>query len=241
MIIYPSLDVRGGKVVRLREGDPNRQIVFSDHPLETAHRWIDAGASWLHMVNLDGAFAQANDTLATLRQVAASGVSVQFAGGLRTAADIDHALDAGAARVMLGTVALTDPDLVIGSVERWGVDRVGVALDARNGKIATHGWTIASDTTPTELGMAMAARGVIHALYTDVNRDGGLSGANIAGTIALAINTGLKVIASGGVASLADIHALRASGVIAGAVIGMALYEGKIALADALLAAEEER
>lgn len=241
MIIYPSLDVRRGKIVRLREGDPSRQVVFSDNPLETARRWIDEGAQWLHMVNLDGAFSEANDTLSTLRQIAtiaaSFGVRVQFAGGLRSAADIERAVASGAARVILGTLALTDPDSVVAAVERYGTERVGVALDARSGKITTHGWTATSEITPTELGQAMAARGVVHALYTDVSRDGGLGGVNVTGTIQLAHDTGLQVIASGGVSSSDDIRALAESGVVAGAVIGMALYEGKIALKEALDAA----
>ncbi|MDZ4765005.1 MAG: 1-(5-phosphoribosyl)-5-[(5-phosphoribosylamino)methylideneamino] imidazole-4-carboxamide isomerase [Chloroflexota bacterium] len=241
MIIYPSLDVRAGKIVRLREGDPDRQIVFSDSPIEMARRWIAAGATWLHMVNLDGAFAESNDTISLLREIASlsamSGVRVQFGGGLRKPSDIERALTSGAARVVLGTVALTDPALVTDSIARYGAERIAVALDARNGKIATHGWTTISDVTPAELGAAMAARGVIHALYTDVNRDGGLSGANIDGTIALAESTGLQIIASGGVSSADELRALHASGVVAGAVIGMALYEGKLTLADAISAA----
>lgn len=243
MIIYPSLDVRGGKIVRLREGDPNRQTVFSDSPNEMARRWIDMGATWLHMVNLDGAFSEANNTNTILRDVAKlsadSGVHVQFGGGLRTADDIARAIDAGAARVVLGTVALTNPDLVTNAIQQYGAERITVGLDARNGKIATHGWTAVSDVTPTELGLAMAARGVIHALYTDVNRDGGLSGSNVDGTIELARATGLRVIASGGVSSVDEIRTLAKSGVVAGAVIGMALYEGKLTLTDALSAAKD--
>jgi phosphoribosylformimino-5-aminoimidazole carboxamide ribotide isomerase len=241
MIIYPSLDVRGGQIVRLREGDPNRQTIFSDNPLETTRRWIGAGATWLHMVNLDGAFSADNDAVSLLRQVATlsamSGVRVQFGGGLRRAADIERAIASGAARVVLGTVALTDPGLVTDSIARYGADRIAVALDARDGKIATHGWMNVSDVTPIELGSAMAARGVIHALYTDVSRDGGLSGANIDGTIDLARATGLQIIASGGVTTTAEIQTLKQSRVVAGAVIGMALYEGKLTLADALAAA----
>ncbi len=238
MIIYPSLDVRHGKVVRLREGDPSRQVVFSNNPLETARRWIDEGAQWLHMVNLDGAFSEANDTLSTLRQVASIaalfGVRVQFAGGLRSAADVERAIASGAARVILGTLALTDPNRVVAAVERYGAERVGIALDARGGKITTHGWTATSETTPVELGRAMAAQGVIHALYTDVTRDGGLGGVDVVEATRIAQDTGLQVIASGGVSSTDDIRALAESGVVAGVVIGMALYEGKITLKEAL-------
>jgi phosphoribosylformimino-5-aminoimidazole carboxamide ribotide isomerase len=237
MIIYPAVDLRGGRVVRLREGDPERQTVFSDNPVEMAQRWIGEGASWLHVVNLDGAFAAANDNESILRQIAALGIPVQFGGGLRSLADIERALAAGASRVVLGTAAVSNPDLVTEAIRQHGSDAICVGLDARDGKVTTHGWTAVSDVTPTELGRAMAARGVIHALYTDVSRDGGLSGGNIAGTITLAQDTKLSVIASGGVSSLDDIRALAHSGVVAGAIIGMALYAGRLTLADALQAA----
>jgi phosphoribosylformimino-5-aminoimidazole carboxamide ribotide isomerase len=238
MIIYPSIDLRGGKVVRLKEGDPNRQTVFSDNPVETARNWIGQGASWLHMVNLDGAFAEANDNLGILEQVARLGVPVQFGGGLRSIDDLARAIEAGAARVVIGTAAVQQPELVDEAIARWGAERVCVGLDARDGKVATHGWQQQTDWTPVEFGRQMAARGVKHALYTDVNRDGGLLGVNVDGTVNLARATGLQVIASGGVGSLDDIRALAASGLVAGAIIGMALYEGRIQLRDALALAE---
>jgi phosphoribosylformimino-5-aminoimidazole carboxamide ribotide isomerase len=238
MIIYPSIDVRGGKVVRLREGDPDRQITFSDDPVATAQRWIDDGAHWIHMVNLDGAFAQANDNSSILEQVTQLGIPIQFGGGLRSFDDIKRALDDGARRVILGTIAVEQPELVKQAVERWGVKGVGVALDARNGKVATRGWQNVTDLTPVELGKQMAAYGVIHALYTDVSRDGGLAGANLDSTITLGRETGLQIIASGGVTTIDEIRQLAQSGMVAGAVIGMALYEGRLTLQQALEAAE---
>lgn len=238
MIIYPSIDVRGGKVVRLREGDPNRQTTFSDDPIATAQRWIDDGARWIHMVNLDGAFAQANDNGSILERVAQLGIPVQFGGGLRSLDDITRALESGASRVILGTAAVEQPELVTQAVERWGTERIGVALDARNGKVATRGWQHVTDLTPTELGRQMANYGVQHALYTDVSRDGGLSGVNLEATISLGRDTGLQVIASGGVTTTDEIRQLARSGVVAGAVIGMALYEGRLTLKQALEAAE---
>jgi phosphoribosylformimino-5-aminoimidazole carboxamide ribotide isomerase len=237
MIIYPALDLRGGKIVRLREGDPSRQITFSDDPVTTARQWIAQGAQWLHMVNLDGALATANDNGTILKNVAGLGIPVQFGGGLRTLDDMALAFDQGAARIVLGTIALTHPELVEQAVQRWGADAVCVALDARNGRIATQGWQTQTDITPADLGRAMTARGVRHALFTDITRDGGLSGVNLDATIALAQQTHLQIIASGGVSSTADIERLRASQVIAGAVIGMALYEGRLTLTDALKAA----
>jgi phosphoribosylformimino-5-aminoimidazole carboxamide ribotide isomerase len=238
MIIYPSIDLRGGKVVRLKEGDPNRQTVFSDNPVETAQNWIEQGASWLHMVNLDGAFAEANDNLAILEQVARLGLPVQFGGGLRSIDDLARALEAGVSRVVIGTAAVQQPELVDEAVARWGAERICVGLDARDGKVATHGWQQQTDWTPVAFGRQMAARGAKHALYTDVNRDGGLVGVNFEGTVNLARETGLQVIASGGVSSLDDIRALAESGLVAGAIIGMALYEGRIQLRDALALAE---
>ncbi len=238
MIIYPAIDLRGGKVVRLREGDPNRQTIFSDDPMATARQWIAEGALWIHMVNLDGALAQANNNGAILEAVAALNVKVQFAGGLRSPDDIARALQRGASRVILGTIAVQQPEIVAQAVEQWGAEQIGVALDARDGKVTTHGWQQQTSMTPAEFGNEMRARGVRHALYTDVSRDGGLGGSNVEGTIALGRETGLRVIASGGVSACEEIRHLAASGAVAGAVIGMALYERRLTLRDALAAAE---
>ena len=234
MIIYPAIDLRGGKVVRLQEGDPSRQTIFSEDPVATAQKWIAQGASWIHIVNLDGAFASTNDNARILEAVAQFGVKVQFGGGLRTLPDIERALEQGASRVVLGTVAIENPDLVAESVRRWGSERVCVGLDARDGKVATRGWQTKTEITPLDLGKQMVDLGVAHALYTDVSRDGQLQGVNVETTAMLARETGLQVIASGGVSSLDDIKRLKATGTIAGAVIGMALYEGRFELAEAL-------
>lgn len=238
MIIYPAIDLRGGKVVRLREGDPNRQTVFSDDPLTTARDWIGEGAAWIHMVNLDGAFAQTNNNGAILEGAAALNVKVQFAGGLRSLDDIARALERGASRVVLGTIAVQQPQIVGEAIERWGMDAISVALDARDGRVTTHGWQQQTSVTPTEFGLQMRALGVRHALYTDVSRDGLLGGGNITGTITLGRETSLQVIASGGVSTIDEIRQLAASGAVAGAVIGMALYERRLSLRDALAAAE---
>lgn len=237
MIIYPAIDLRGGRVVRLKQGDPERQTVFSDDPLEVAQQWIEQGATWIHMVNLDGAFASANDNLRILEGAVQLGAKIQFGGGLRSIDNLTRVIDAGAARLVLGTIAVQQPEIVQQSVERWGAERVCVALDARGGKIATHGWQQTADMTPVELGQKMATLGVQHALYTDVSRDGGLQGVNLIGTVKLARETGLQVIASGGVSSLDDVRLLAASGAVAGAVIGMALYERRFTLREAIEAA----
>lgn len=237
MIIYPAIDLRAGKVVRLREGDPRRQTIFSDDPISTAQAWIDQGARWLHMVNLDGAFAEANDNLRILEAAAALDVKIQFTGGLRDMAGLRSARDAGADRLAIGTMAVQDPASVSKAIELLGAEAVCIALDARDGKVVTHGWTALSDYTPIELGTRLREMGARHALYTDVKRDGGLSGVNIADTVALAKQTGLQVIASGGVRALADIEQLADSQAVAGAIIGMALYQRKFTLEDALKAA----
>lgn len=240
MIIYPAIDLRGGRVVRLKEGDPNQQKVFSDDPVSMAQRWIDEGAAWIHMVNLDGSFADANDNERILENAARLGTPIQFGGGMRTLDDIARALDRGAARVVLGTIAIKNPEIVVEALKKWGAEKLCIGLDARDGKIATHGWQQTADITPVELGRQMAAVGLRHALFTDVSRDGMLGGGNIDGTISLGRETGLQVIASGGVSTADDIQQLARSGYVAGAVIGMALYEGKITLKEALNAARVE-
>ncbi len=239
MIVYPAIDIRGGRVVRLVHGDPNQETVYGDDPAAVAERWQAAGAAWLHVVNLDGALGEATLALDTLKRIAEVGLPVQFGGGLRSLDDARKVLDAGAARVILGTLAVQNPDLAGAAVEQFGADAVAVALDARGDRVATHGWQEVSVWTPTDLGNVFAAAGVIHALYTDVSRDGDLSGVNVDSTTELARTTGLQVIASGGVATLDDIRRCRDAGNIAGVITGKALYAGVFTLEQALQAAQE--
>lgn len=238
MIIYPAIDMRGGKVVRLLQGDPEHETIFGENPLEVAQNWIDQGAEWLHMVNLDGAFNQANDNFDILKQATQLGAKVQFGGGLRSMDDIDRAVDAGVSRVVLGTLAAKNPEVVEEAVNKYGAEVICAALDAKNGKVTTHGWTQETEHTPIEFGRMMAERGVKYALYTDVQRDGSMLGVNIQETVALARNTDLQVIASGGVSTMHEIHELARSGVVQGVIIGMALYKGEISLNEALIAAK---
>ncbi len=235
MIIYPALDLRGGKVVRLGQGgDPSQQKIYGDDPIAVAKRWIGEGARWLHVVNLDGALAAANDNESVVLELVKLGVPVQFGGGLRAADDVARALDWGVGRVILGTMAVTQPELVTDLIVRHGADRIALALDARDGYIVTHGWQQASAVTPIELGKRFAASGARHALYTNVGREGTLGGVDAAGTADLARQTGLAVIASGGVSGLADVRALVETGAVAGVILGTALYEGKLTLSSAL-------
>ncbi len=239
MIIYPAIDLRGGKVVRLKEGDPNRQTTFSENPLAVARDWVSQGATWLHMVNLDGAFDEANDNLSILEAAAKLDVNIQFGGGLRSPEDIHQALSLGASRVVLGTLAMQKPQVVSEAIDEYGADAICVAMDARDGKVTTHGWTEQSDLTPVQFGRLMKERGVKHALYTDVSRDGSMMGVNLRDTVSLARNTGLDVIASGGISRMIEIQQLAASRAIAGVIIGMALYKNEISLKEAFVAAKE--
>lgn len=240
MIIYPAIDLRGGRCVRLVQGDPHAETVVSDDPIGTARRWANLGAEWLHVVNLDGAFgdtARAGKNVEALGAIlTAVNVPIQFGGGLRTAADIEAALALGVARVLIGTAAVTNPSLVQEVLTRYGAERVALAIDARDGQIATHGWQQLSEITANTLALQMKALGVTRVVYTDITRDGMLTGVNAAACAALATESGLAVIASGGVASLEDVHRVKevADSGVEGLIIGKALYAGEIDLSTAL-------
>lgn len=234
MIVYPAIDIRDGKVVRLKYGDPDQQTIYSDDPLATALRWKAAGAMWIHIVNLDGAFGEESAILDTVRRLSSTGMAIQFGGGLRTLDAAQQALSAGAVRVVLGTMVVQKPELAKEAVQRFGAESVVVALDAKDGQVTTHGWQELSPWTPTDLGKRFFADGVRHALYTDVSRDGDLSGVNVVATAELARETQLEVIASGGVSTLQDIKTLKATRQVAGVVIGRALYTKAFTLEGAL-------
>lgn len=235
--IYPAIDLRQGRVVRLQYGDPTLETTFGDDPAAAAARWVAAGAEWLHVVNLDGAFDERGvKNWEALPTITALGVPVQFGGGIRSLKDAALALNRGVSRVILGTVAVEDPDVVGDLVDRFGSERVAVSLDARDGLVKTRGWQEATTVRAEDLAMQLAAVGVRTVIYTDISRDGVLSGPNVAATAGLAAATGLEVIASGGVSSLDDICALldHADQGIGGAIIGRALYDGKIDLREAI-------
>ena len=233
--IYPAIDLRNGAVVRLKYGDPAQQTTFSDDPVATAQRWLAAGATWLHVVNLDGAFdEQGSANWHALPRLTALGTPVQFGGGIRTLADLERALTLGAARVILGTIAVEQPDLVAQAVARFGPDAVVVGLDARDGIVKTRGWQTDGGVTATELGRKMAALGVTTIIHTDISRDGVLTGVNWQASQALAAATNLAVIASGGVAALDDVLACRKADGINGVITGRAIYDGRLDLAQAI-------
>jgi phosphoribosylformimino-5-aminoimidazole carboxamide ribotide isomerase len=231
--IFPAIDLRAGAVVRLSQGDPARQTVYSADPAQTARRWQAAGASWVHVVNLDGAFAAgggvADANLRALEAIAGTGLRVQFGGGVRDDLSLRCAFDLGAARVVLGTAALENPALVDTALRAFGVEGVAVGIDARDGLVRVRGWAAETAVPAAELGQRLAGQGVVWCVFTDISRDGIGAGVNLPATVALAQATGLRVIASGGVAGPGDVRAVRAAG-LPGVVIGRALYEGQVDL-----------
>jgi phosphoribosylformimino-5-aminoimidazole carboxamide ribotide isomerase len=271
MIIFPAIDLRQGRCVRLRQGDPNAETVFSDNPAAMARHWAEQGAEWLHIVNLDGALGATQMQIDLLHRSpnvriqhpgesapssteeeinrrlpinlrrlheihAVVNIPIQFGGGLRTLDDIRLAIELGATRVVLGTVAIENPALVSEALSLWGAERIVVGLDARDGKVVTHGWKQVSDADVVDMGHKMHALGVRHVLYTDIARDGMLSGVNLAMTARLGDVTGLQVIASGGVAGIDDIEKLKQHEHynIEGVIVGQAIYTDQLDLAQAI-------
>jgi phosphoribosylformimino-5-aminoimidazole carboxamide ribotide isomerase len=232
--IYPAIDLRGGKVVRLKEGDPARMTSYSDDPAEMARRWLDAGTQWLHVVNLDGAFGESdNANRVALESILKCGVRVQFGGGMRSLDAIADVLELGVTRAILGTIAIEQPDAVADALTRFGADHIAVGIDARDGLVRTRGWKDNSGIKATDLALQMRTLGLGTVIFTDIRRDGLGSGLNIAATRALADASGLDVIASGGVHTMDDVIAAKDAG-LAGCIIGRALYEGTIDLKEAL-------
>ncbi|GAB1407848.1 1-(5-phosphoribosyl)-5-[(5-phosphoribosylamino)me thylideneamino]imidazole-4-carboxamide isomerase [Thermomonas brevis] len=238
--VYPAIDVRGGKVVRLRQGDYADETRYGDDPLAFARRYADDGATWLHLVDLDAAKAGGYTLLPLLRRIVAqTGLQVQTGGGVRSEADVAALLDSGAARVVIGSLAVSAPDTVTGWLRRFGSERITVALDARQDdagiwRLPVHGWTETADDTLDDLLARHADAGLAHLLCTDIARDGMLAGPNLALYRRLcALHPGVRVQASGGVRDAADVRAARDAG-CAGAVLGKALLEARLSLAEAL-------
>lgn len=232
--VFPAIDLRGGKVVRLAQGDPRRQTVYGDDPRAVAERWQAEGAEWLHVVNLDGAFGESSViNHQSLLSLTSTGLLIQFGGGLRDAASLRRAFEAGVARVVLGTAALENPALVDWALREYGPERVAVGIDARDGRVRVRGWAEVAAVTAPELAQRLRAQGVEWCIFTDVARDGVGAGVNVAASAELAHSSGLRVVASGGVAGLEDVRRVREAG-LAGVIIGRALYEGRLRLRDVL-------
>ena len=236
MELYPAIDVLGGNAVRLVRGDFEAKKVYDERPLDAARRWVGAGASRLHVVDLDGAREGAPVNVDHLRAIASDvGVPVQYGGGLRTPQAVAAALDAGAARAIVGTVALTDPPMLARILAEHGPERVGVSVDVRAGRPAAAGWTEAADEDTEEAFERLRAAGVEWFVYTDVDRDGMLEGPDVERVGEVASRTGARTIYSGGIGALGDLEALAALDApsLAGVIVGKALYEGRFTVAQA--------
>jgi phosphoribosylformimino-5-aminoimidazole carboxamide ribotide isomerase len=243
VILYPAIDLKGGACVRLVQGEMASAVRFNDDPAAQARSFAAAGAEWLHIVDLDGAFDGRSVNGAAVDAILhAVDMPCQLGGGIRDLAAIEHWLSRGIARVILGTVAVKDPDLVARAAGRWP-GRVAVAIDARGGRVAVEGWAEQSEVTALALARHCQSVGVAAVIHTDIERDGRLAGPAVAATAALADEVDLPVIASGGIASLEDLVRLRdAPGRgIAGAISGRALYDGRIDLARAIAVCKEPR
>ena len=237
MLIFPAIDLQGGRCVRLTQGDFARSQEFSDDPAAVAQRWQSEGGRWLHVVDLDGAKAGAPQNLAAITAIrAAISIPIEVGGGLRSLGTIGALFDLGVERAILGTAALKDRDFLRACLARWG-ERIAVGLDARDGLVATDGWLETSTTSALTLARELAAEGVARFIYTDIARDGTLTGPNLKSLAQLQQAIAQPIIASGGVSSLADLRAL-AELHVEGAIVGRALYTGEVKLAEAIVAIE---
>ena len=236
MILYPAIDLKDGRCVRLVRGDMAQATVFNERPADQARRFADAGASWLHVVDLNGAFEGRPVNAGAVEAILAeTDLPVQLGGGIRSMRTIEAWLAAGVSRVVLGTVAVKNPALVREACRTWP-GKVALGIDARGGRVAVEGWAEVSDLDARALALRFEDAGAAAIIYTDIDRDGVLQGPNVAATAALAKAVSTPVIASGGVSSIGDLQALAAEPGIAGAIIGRALYDGRIDLARALAA-----
>ena len=235
MILYPAIDLKDGNAVRLLHGDMDKSTVFNDNPAAQALEFVEAGCEWLHLVDLNGAFAGEPVNARPVEEILSqTKVPAQLGGGIRDMATIEMWLTKGLARVILGTVAVENPDLVRDAAKAFP-GQVAVGIDARNGFVATKGWAEETDVQVTDLAKSFEDAGVAAIIYTDILRDGAMKGPNVTATAELAKAVDIPVIASGGVSSLADLEALKTCGAaLNGAISGRALYDGAIDLAEAL-------
>lgn len=237
--VYPAIDLRQGRVVRLAQGDPGRETSYSDDPLQVARRWEADGAKVLHVVNLDGAFGEGGQqNQQALARILDTSLAIQTGGGIRDLASLSAVLEMGVSRVVVGTAFVENPAFVREALDQFGAERVAVGIDARDGLVRIRGWQEAAPITAMDLARQWADMGGRWLIFTDISRDGMGSGVNVDATMALMDATGLSVIASGGVRSLADVQRVSEVG-LSGVIIGRALYEGHLALTDALAIAQD--
>lgn len=239
MQIWPAIDLRGGKCVRLRQGDYQRETTYGDDPAEMARRWVDQGAECLHLVDLDGARDGSNANLPAVETIlAAVSVPCELGGGIRDEATIERLLGIGLARLVVGTRALKEPDWFRAMCRKYP-SQLALGIDAKNGLVATDGWLQTSTTPAIDLARQFSAEPLAAIIYTDIAKDGMLQGPNLDAMAEMNAAAGIDVIASGGVTSAADVRRLAEIG-MAGCIIGRALYEGNLSLRDALAAAETQ-
>lgn len=234
MQLYPAIDIKNGKCVRLYQGQFDQETVYSEHPYEVALKWKELGASYIHVVDLDGALdGQWINQDAIQKIIDVVDVPIQTGGGVRTLEDIQMRLDMGIERVIIGTMAIQNPDFVKQAIQRFGSSHIAVGIDAKNGKVATHGWETVSNIDAIDFAKTMKSMGVNVIIYTDISKDGTMMGPNIQQTHALIKETGMDIIASGGVSKMQDLEQTQAIGV-EGTIIGKALYLNAIALDEAI-------
>lgn len=238
--VYPAIDMRGGKCVRLLQGDYDKETVYGDSPFDMAKQFAEAGATWIHMVDLDGAKdGQRVNNRFVLQAARELGVQVQIGGGIRTEKDIVHYLKGGIERVILGSVAVSNPDFAFEMIRKYG-KQIAIGIDAKDGYVATHGWLNTSEMKAVDLGKRFADAGAETFIFTDIATDGMLSGPNVEAVTQMAEATGKEVIASGGVSELADLRKLKSlvDQGVRGAIVGKAIYEGRFTVKEALAEVE---
>ncbi|MFZ5642107.1 MAG: 1-(5-phosphoribosyl)-5-[(5-phosphoribosylamino)methylideneamino]imidazole-4-carboxamide isomerase [Bacillota bacterium] len=242
MLIYPAIDIREGRCVRLVEGRLDRETVYSDEPEAMAGLWQEKGARWLHVVDLDGAFSGSPKNLEVIKKIRDSvKIPIQVGGGIRDLNTVEELLSIGINRVILGTAAILNPEMVSAACAKHG-EAVAVGIDARDGKVAIEGWGVTAEKNALDLAFEMKGLGIKRIIYTDIWRDGTLQGPNVEAVREMARKTGIKVIASGGISTLDDVRSIKKmeSLGVEGVIMGKALYDGRVTLEDALSVAEME-
>jgi len=232
--IFPAIDLRQGKVVRLAQGDPKRQTTYGDNPLAWAERWKSDGAEWLHIINLDGAFGEDTSlNIRALKAILGIGLKIEFGGGIREQEDIWKVLELGVERVFLGTAAIKNPDLVDWAISEFGSGKIAGDIGVSNGQVMIQGWQSRTLLSVNEVGERLRDQGVKWCVLTDVKRDGVSTGIDLESAVELHNQTGMQIVASGGLSSLDEVERVKYAG-LSGVIIGRALYEGKISLKECL-------
>ncbi|HBV96650.1 MAG: 1-(5-phosphoribosyl)-5-[(5-phosphoribosylamino)methylideneamino] imidazole-4-carboxamide isomerase [Peptococcaceae bacterium BICA1-7] len=240
MLIYPAIDIRAGRCVRLVEGRLDRETVYSDDPAAMAGLWQEKGARWLHVVDLDGAFSGSPKNIDVIKKIRETvSIPIQVGGGIRDLKTVEELLSIGINRVILGTVAINSPDMVAEACKKYG-EAVAVGIDARDGKVAIEGWGVTAEKNALDLALEMKTAGIKRIIYTDIWRDGTLQGPNVDAVREMARNTGIGVIASGGISTLDDLRSIKKMERmgVEGVIVGKSLYDGRVALEEALSLAD---